>query len=290
MMKLFTIYLVLCSVFILGNGCESTNEPDEPEGFKGYIYYSNNDGMSRIRLSDDMVEELFTNAFQPDITDDGRIIAVESAPKERIIITNVSDANRQTILESEPSFSQMFKYMFDKPRISYNQTYIAYEGDKVHNPITYVINSKNGELVATIGDFDSRQPMISPSWSSDGSLYVQGIPSMNNGIYRISSDFKQMNRIDPNLSNVSEPSVSPDGMKIAFIREGKVWTMGPDGSNATLLNSEKSNFTMPTWSPDSKYLAVTSSGIIHIIDFDKLTITKLSNGYSNAGNQMCWRY
>jgi Tol biopolymer transport system component len=290
MMKLFTIYLVLFSVLIFGNGCESTNEPNETAGFRGYIYYSNGGEMSRIRLSDESVEKLFTNASQPDIADDERIIAVESYPLERIIITDHSGANRQSIIESESYTGPKFKYMFDKPRISHNQSFIAYEGDNVYNPITYVINSNNGELVATIGDYDARQPMISPSWAPDGSLFVQGWTSMNNGIYKVSSDFTQMERIDPNLSNVSEPSVSPDGTKVAFIRDGKVWTMGPDGSNAELLNSEISNFTMPTWSPDSKYLAVTSSGSIFIIDFDELTITELSKGFSSAGNQMSWIY
>ena len=289
-MKLSTIYLVLCSVLFMGYGCNSTNEPNDQAGFRGYIYYSNGGEIFRIHLSDEKDEKLFVNATQPDIADDGRIIAVESYPLERIIVSDHSGADRQSIIESESYTGPKFKYMFDKPRISFDQSYIAYEGDNVHNPITYVVNSNNGELVATIGDYDARQPMIAPSWSPDGSLFVQGWTSMNNGIYKVSSDFTTMERIDPNLSNVSQPSVSPDGTKIAFIRDGKVWTMGTDGSNPQLLNSEISNFAMPTWSPDSKYLAVTSSGSIHIIDFAKLTITKLSDGYSSAGNQMCWRY
>lgn len=289
-MKLFTFYLVLCSVLFMGYGCNSTNEPNDQAGFRGYIYYSNGGEIFRIRLSDEKDEKLFTNASQPEITDDGNIIAVESYPLERIIVSDHSGADRQSIIESESYTGPKFKYMFDKPRISFDQSYIAYEGDNVHNPITYVVNSNNGELVATIGDYDARQPMIAPSWSPDGSLFVQGWTSMNNGIYKVSSDFTTMERIDPNLSNVSQPSVSPDGTKIAFIRDGKVWTMGTDGSNPQLLNSEISNFAMPTWSPDSKYLAVTSSGSIHIIDFAELTITKLSNAYSSAGNQMCWIY
>lgn len=288
-MKNFTICLVFCAFLFMAYGCPSSNNPVTPAGFKGYIYFSSKGEILRIRLSDETVEKLFSNASQPDITEDGRIIAVEEYPI-RIIVTDHSGVNRLSIIEKESTTGKEYKYWLNKPRISYNQSYIAYDGGRVVNPNTYVVNSNNGELVAIIGDYSSRQPMTSPSWAPDGSLFVEGLTSMNNGIYKVSSDFTSMERIDPNLSNVSEPTVSPDGSKIAFIRDGKIWTMGLDGSNATLLDSEISNFISPTWSPDSKYLAVVSSGFIHIVDFDELTITKLSKGYSSAGNQMCWRY
>jgi Tol biopolymer transport system component len=270
-------------------GCSTDNNPVNPAGFKGYIYYSNGGEISRIRLSDETVEKLFTNASQPDITEDGRILAIASPPIEKIIYSDHSGANRQSLIESESYTGPKYKYMFDKPRISFNQAYVAYEGDNVINPVTYVIDANDGSLVATIGDYDANQPMISPSWAPDGSLYVQGWTSMNNGIYKVAADFSSMERIDPNLSNVSSPSVSPDGQKIAFIRDGKIWTMGLDGSNPSMLNTEISNFRMPTWSPDSKYLAVTSSGSIFIIDFAALTVTDLSKCYSGDG-QLCWRY
>jgi Tol biopolymer transport system component len=180
--------------------------------------------------------------------------------------------------------------MFDSPRISYNQAYMAYDGDNIYNPVTYVIDAVDGSLVATIGDYDAGQPMLSPSWAPDGTLYVQGWTSLNNGIYKVSADFTSMERIDPNLSNVSEPSVSPNGKRIAFVRDGKIWTMGVDGSNAALFNTEMSDFENPTWSPDSKYVAATSSGRIFIFDFEALKITDTSKGYSMSHEQLCWRY
>lgn len=275
---------------IIYMGCNEEDNPVTTTGFKGYIYYSNSNDISRIKLSDQTVEKLMTNAIQPEITTNSNIIAVESYPIEKIILTDIFGANRTSIIASESYTGPKFKYMFDKPRLSYNQKFIAYEGDAVHNPITYIINLADGTLLATIGNYDEKQPYLSPSWAPDGSLIVQGWTSMNNGIYKVSSDFSTILRIDPDLNNVSQPSVSPDGSKIAFIRDTKLWTMGFDGSNPTLIQTGLDKLTMPTWSPDSKYIAANGSGKIYIIDLANLTVTKIKNAYANEGHQLSWQY
>ncbi|MFA7326213.1 MAG: hypothetical protein WC121_06080 [Candidatus Kapaibacterium sp.] len=289
-MKYFIRILIFSFLLVIGIGCNKDSNPVSPAGYKGYIYYSNGGEIFRLSLTNMTDQKLFTNAVNPDVTSDGFILAVEAYPLERIIYSDLSGGNRQSLIESESYTGPKYKYVFDCPRISYNQSYVAYEGDAISNPITYVIDANDGELVAIIGDYDQRQPMISPSWAPDGSLYVQGWTSMNNGIYKVSVDFTSLERIDPNLSNVSEPSVSPDGKRIAFIRDGKIWTMGLDGSNPTLFNSEISNFHKPTWSPDSKYVVATSYGRLYIIDLEGQKLTELSKGYASDGNQLCWRY
>jgi len=289
-MKKVLITFLIVATTILHFGCETENNPVTPSGFKGYIYYSNGGEIARIKLSDQTVEKLMSNATQADITSNSDIIAVESYPTERIIITDLYGANRQSIIESESYTGPKHKYYFDRPRISFNQQYIAYEGDDVYNPITYVINSTDGSLVATIGDYDERLPFISPSWAPDGSLFVQGWTSMNNGIYKITPDFSSIARIDPNLTNVSHPNVSPDGSKIAFIRDGKLWTMGLDGSNATLIQTNVDDITMPTWSPDSKFIAASGDGKLYIIDIGNKVVTQLEHAYASEGSQLTWRY
>ena len=287
-MKYFIRILLFSVLLVFGFGCKDDTNPVNTGGYKGYIYYSNGGEVFRLRLSDMTEELLFINARNPDVTKDGEILAIEPTNPKRIIYSNVSGTNRQTLIESEIYPAPKYKYDFERPRISYNQSYVAYDGGS--NQITYVINASDGSLVATIGDYDVNQPMLSPSWAPDGTLIVQGLTSMNNGIYKVSADFTTIERIDPNLSEVYSPSVSPDGKKIAFINLGKVWTMNLDGSNATLFNTEIANFYSPTWSPDSKYLAVTSSGRINIIDFEGNKITELPKGYATADNQLCWRY
>lgn len=289
-MKNIITLSIIITIIAMVSACSEKDNPVNQSGLKGYIYYSNGGETFRVRLSDHSKEKLFSNADMPDVAADGRIVAVESYPKTRLIVTDLTGANRVTIVESEGYNGPIHKHYIDKPRISYNQQYIAYEGDDVHNPITYIINSFNGDLLLTIGDYEERFPCIAPSWSPDGSIYVQGWTSMNNGIYKVSADFTSIQRIDPDLNNVYSPSVSPDGKKIAFICNGKLWTMNPDGSNATQINTTIDNFAMPTWSPDSRYVALTSSGVVYVIDLQAMTITKINNAYAATGNQLCWRY
>lgn len=63
-----------------------------------------------------------------------------------------------------------------------------------------------------------------------------------------------------------QPSISPDGTKIAFIsdRDGlsNAWIMDINGANLTQVTKEKINLIhAPKWSPDSQYIVVTK-GIV----------------------------
>lgn len=58
-----------------------------------------------------------------------------------------------------------------------------------------------------------------------------------------------------------QPSVSPDGKKVAFISDrggvSNLWVMNTDGSDLTQLSEEKKNLIhSPSWSPDGNYIAV----------------------------------
>ncbi len=275
--------ILLCFGFA---SCNTTTEPTGGNKFTGHIYYTNADIISRIRLSDETVEKLMSTASQPDVMANGNIVAVENL-QGRIMITDLTGANRTTLVSWLASGG--YRAYFGSPRISYDQKYVAYDGDNVYNPVTYVVNAQTGDLVATIGVYsNSNENYYAPSWAPDGSLIVQGPPTRNNGIYQIDKDFTSITRIDPNLTNVSLPNVSPDGTKIAFLRDAELWTMGIDGSNPTQLKTDLYQLSAPTWSPDSKHIAVTSKGTIYIVDPTALTLTEISQAYTNE-TQLCWK-
>jgi len=285
--------MLLCSIIIF-TGCPNTDTvaPDATN-FKGYIYYSNGGETHRMRLSDQTKTTLFTNAWHPDVANNGEILCLDNSPKERIILADITGANRKAILTNVDYKDPDYKQYLNKPRISYNQEYVAYYNSL--RVVTYVVRVNDGSLAATIGDFNNSYK--NPVWAPDGSLVFQGEPtSKNNGIYKVSPDFTSIVRIDPNLTNVSEPSVSPDGKSIAFIRDEQVWTMGFDGSNPTQLYAGGNyRFGMLTWSPDSKYIAVVntlaSSGHIHILDVQAKTLPEITKShYVGSSEQLSWRY
>lgn len=291
-MQRFFFFAFALGSMLLFNGCSDTGtNPINTTQFNGHIYYSSSSSVYRLRLSDQTNTELFTNAEYPDITADNKILCVQSNP-HTLIFSDLTGANREVISNSVNYTGPRYKQYFRRPRISYNQKYIVYQGTSTTYNNTYVVDAVNGELVATIGDETTTLKLINPSWVPDGSLIVSGFLS-DNGIYKVSPDFSSVQRIDPNLSNVSEPSVSPDGKSIAFIRDGQVWIMGIDGSNPTQLYTGSFSFGMPTWSPDSKYIAacntLASFGHIYIFDVQAKTVTELNQSVA-YGNQLCWRY
>lgn len=273
--------LILCLSFI---SC-TTTEPPAGNEFGGHVYYSNGGAIARVRLSDETVEQLMNNASQVDVMANGNIVAVE-APEGRIITTDITGVNRTTLVMW--TGTGYGKY-FNAPRISYDQKHVSYDGFG-YNPVTYVVNALTGTLEATIGDYNNvDEHYYAPSWAPDGSLFVQGgRQGNNNGIYKVDKDFTFITRIDPNLTNVYSPSVSPDGTAIAFLRDGELWTMGIDGANAAQLKTSLVDVRSPTWSPDSKYIAIKSQGIMYIVNPNELTITKINKAFPDV-EQLSWK-
>lgn len=292
MLRLKQFLSLILAVLFIGSCTDDTVAPS-PSGYKGTIYYSNGGGTNKIDLEKNTRTDLFFNAIHPEITKTGKLLVVETTPSPgKLIYSDLTGANRTTLLTATQNTNIEFKYRWSvaRPRISFDQKNVAYNDDR--NTGTYIIDAITGDLIASIGDYSKKEPYISPSWFPDGSLVVAGSMTMNNGLYKVSSDFKTVTRLDPNLSNVTSPSVSPDGTKIAFIRDFKLWMMNADGTNPTQLYISTESFYSPTWSPDSKYIAaVEFKGQVFIFDPATLTAKLLPMQHTVAiGEQISWVY
>src|SRR3954471_18843341 len=69
----------------------------------------------------------------------------------------------------------------------------------------------------------------------------------------------------------AEPGISPDGLEIAFVSGGDIWTVPTAGGEARLLISNAANDTRPMYSPDRKQLAFVSTrtggGDVYVLTF-----------------------
>jgi TolB protein len=109
----------------------------------------------------------------------------------------------------------------------------------------------------------SREPIISPSWSPDGShlAYVSFenkkpivyVHSLATGRRHVAANFKGSN---------SAPAWSPDGKMLAVVltKEGgsQLFTVNIDGSAARRLTTSTGIDTEPRYSPDGKWIYFTS--------------------------------
>src|ERR687887_426940 len=69
---------------------------------------------------------------------------------------------------------------------------------------------------------------------------------------------------------ISDPQWSPDGRRLAFVRDDAIWVIEADGSRESKATGHPAGTSMPRWSPDGHRLAFVSRrrgwGQIWVID------------------------
>jgi dipeptidyl aminopeptidase/acylaminoacyl peptidase len=65
-------------------------------------------------------------------------------------------------------------------------------------------------------------------------------------------------RLTASEKPISDPQWSPDGKRLAYVRDEEIWVMETDGSRATRVAGKPGGALAPRWSPDGRRLAFIS--------------------------------
>ena len=94
------------------------------------------------------------------------------------------------------------------------------------------------------------------------------------------------------LPYLRQPSLSPDGRKIAFCYAGDIWIVPADGGEARRITSHASNDSHPIFSPDGTQLAFasqrTSGGNIYTIALQSSQPPKRLTHHDESVPPACW--
>jgi Tol biopolymer transport system component len=83
----------------------------------------------------------------------------------------------------------------------------------------------------------------------------------NTDIYVMNADGTSQTRLTTNTAYDTNPSWSPDGTKVAFVRtpayygNADIYLMNADGSGQSQITTSAADDTAPSWSPDSSQIA-----------------------------------
>lgn len=150
------------------------------------------------------------------------------------------------------------------PKVSPDGTKVLFISTRDGNSEVYVMNidGSNVKRLTYNSTFEGNA-----DWFPDGRILVESIAvsGSKNDFWIMNGDGSNQTKITNSDMNTSRPTVSPDGMKIAFAsdKDGKgrydfnIWIMDIDGSNLKKLTDYDEFDSDPAWSPDGKQIAFT---------------------------------
>ncbi len=95
--------------------------------------------------------------------------------------------------------------------------------------------------------------------SASGTLVYQKGEAESSRLELFASDGRRLETITDATGTTVSPRLSPEGSRIAYVRDGDIWVRDLDRGTATRLTFEPGNEEDPAWSPDGQWIAFVAS-------------------------------
>lgn len=232
------------------------------------IYTVNPDGTDLKRITNDSIPQA-----NPQWAPSGTKIAfdtyINSTNQQDIYIQNVaSDGSANgapTVLSGANTTEREFDPSWnpDGNKIAYHRRGVV--GDTGPYQI-FVIPSAGGSAVRVTNDDTFAD--TEPTWNKDGNFLVFGHRQLSDDTRYIAIAAPSASAPATIISEGASPQWSPTANKVVFSKSGELWVYNKDADDAdstdsadnlTQLTHGATAISAPTWSPDGKLIAVSTS-------------------------------
>jgi Tol biopolymer transport system component len=283
--------LLLCALLFACS--DDPTNPGTGGGLSGTLDFNESSTRSSIFTIDLASGSASTtlNGYGPHRTPDGTVLMV--SPNGDLVESNGTQQRLIVAKNLEHPNTQRHDDQIVNPRLSPNGRLVAYAGPLFTYNV-YIVDRQTGALEYSIEASDTREGYQRPSWISDTQLLVGGYQT-NPGLFVVDLVTGEVTRIDDNLAGPTDPIVSPDRTRAAFILNDHVWIMNLDGTGLRQITTSTGTESMPTWSPDGKWILVANTADLFAVPIDGGTTIDIMKTYRNdvdylgGSTQVSWR-